>query len=92
MCETLREFLHGYSKSLCGVYVLCVRIPEDRTKSSARVRTKLVDNNVLLNDSKYSDNHIYLHQSYTPYVLFHILCLVFRMIRSVNSCCLPKQY
>ena len=57
MCETLRKFLYVCSKSLCGVYVHCVRIPEDRTKSSARVRTKLL-HNVLLNDSNFSDNHL----------------------------------
>jgi len=66
MCETLREILCGCSKSLCGGYVHCVRIPKDRIKFSARVRTKLVDNNVLLNDSKYSDNNIHLLQRYMP--------------------------
>jgi hypothetical protein len=94
MCETLREFLYGCSKSLCAVYVHCVRIPEDRTKSSVRVRTKLVHNTLLLNDSKYSDSHIHVHlfQLFMSCVLFHILCLGFRMIRSVNRYCLSKQY
>ena len=78
MCETLREFLYGCSKSLCGVYVHCMRIPEDSTKSSARVRTKLVDNNVLLNESKYNNNHIYIYASlhalcFVPYTVFRFL-------------------
>ena len=77
MCETLRDILYGRSKSLCGVYVHCARIPEDRIKFSARVRTKLVDKNVFLNDSKYSDNHIHLLQRYMPHVLFHTMCLGF---------------
>jgi hypothetical protein len=74
MCETLPEFLYGCSKSLCGVYVHCVRIPEDRTKSPARVRTKLVHNTVLLNDSKYSDNNTMCF-NVTCLVVFSIYCV-----------------
>jgi hypothetical protein len=63
--------MHGSKsvKSLSDVYVHCVRFPGDCTKSSARVRTKLVDNTALLNGPKHSDIHIHhLLQRYKPCV------------------------
>jgi hypothetical protein len=68
--------MHGLKnvKCLCDVYVHCEKFPEDCTKFSARVRTNLVDNTVVFNGPKHSDNHMHHLLQITSLVKFAIFC------------------